>query len=103
MLHSVCDAGLCDFIKGNAVLQSGIEIQNIGKVPGDCLSLTIRVGCEQYGFTFFRRALQLLNQLFLSFDNLILGFKVVLYIHAQTVLLQVANMSHRCDDFVTGA
>ena len=66
---------------------------DVGNVPRYCLSLSIGVGCEIYGVAFLYLPFYRLDSLFLVGIDDILGFKIIVDVHAHCLLRQVADVS----------
>ncbi|MPM90936.1 hypothetical protein SDC9_138059 [bioreactor metagenome] len=69
-------------------------------MPGDGLSLAVRVGSEVDFFSPLRLFFELADQLSFSANRNIVGLKVVVDIDSQLAFGQVAHMPHRGDDTI---
>ena len=78
------------------------QIQQFFQMPGNGLTLTVRVGCEIDGLRGSRSCLQFLDQVFLSLDRDIAGRKISLQIHTHGGFRQIPQMSHTCLDGIIG-
>ena len=91
--------GLIDHPLGNLVeghppgLVAG-EAQQLPQVPADGLPLTVRVGGQIHIFTALGRFLQVVDDVFFALDGAVVGFKVVLEVHAESTLGQVPQVTH---------
>ena len=71
----------------------GIQLQRLREVPGDGLSLAVLIGRQPDGLRIGSQFLQFGNSLLLIGRNLILRGETMLYIHAQLLFLQVADVA----------
>ena len=103
MFHSVFNSRLCDLVKCNSVRLVHIKTEQGGKVPGDSLSLTVRVGCEINFVRLGNHSFKLLDELFFALDHCVFRGKIVLYIDAQLRRREVTDMTHGSGDIVAVA
>ena len=103
MGHALFHAGAGDLIEGHPVLGVRIQAQNVGQVPGDGLSFPVRVRGQQHAVGLGGSFLQLFHQLFLAFDDGVLGLEVVLHVHAEAGLGQIPHVSHRGHHFIAAS
>jgi len=90
LLHDI----LRDLIEGHALRLIVRDVQQIFEVPGNCLSLAVRVGREKDAAAFVGGFPKLLDDVLLALERLILRLKAMLDIHAHRALRQIAQMSH---------
>ena len=83
-----------DLVEGHPVGFLIRQVQKLLQMPGNGLSLPVRVGGEIHGIRLGGRFFQFLNQLFLPPDRLILGGEVVLQIHPHLAFGQIPQMAH---------
>ena len=98
--HTAFDAGLGNLVKGNAAFFLAAQIQHIRQVPGDCLSLAVRVGGKINKACVLGSLFQLVAQLTLAADVDIFRCKIVFDVHTQTAFGQITHMTHRSHDLI---
>ena len=90
-----------DLVEGDAPGLLLRQLHKLAQMPGDGLSLAVRVGGEIDGVAVLRRVLELVHQGLFSLDLDIMGLEVVLDIHAEGALGQIPQMAHtRLDDII---
>ena len=100
MRHRLPDRLLGDLVEQNAIdvfLPLG---DSVGHVPGNGLSLPIRIRRQQHGIRSLGRLLQFGKDLAFAGDHHVLGTKIVREVNAQLLLRQVAHVSHTCLDLI---
>ena len=102
-LNTVLHGVLGNLVECNAILLIRVKPQNIGKMPRNGFSFAVRVGCEIDEIALFGSRLDFLDKLFLALDDLVLGLEIVLDVHTQSALRQVAHVTHRGDHIVARA
>ena len=83
-----------DLVEGDT---SGLivrQVQQMLQMPGNGLSLAVRVGGEVDGIAGGGVLFQLADQLLLAANGLIFRFKIVFNVHAKGTLGQVAQVAH---------
>ena len=82
------------FIKNDAAILLGIHSQDIGQMPGDCLSFAVGIGGQIYLVGMFCVLFQRLDQIPFAADIDVLGGKIMLDVDAELAFGQIAQMSH---------
>ena len=93
-----------NFIKGDAVylFTRFFQVQRLGQMPGNRLTLTVGVRCEIYFFRFFHFLTQIGKDIsFTAYGN-VFRFVIVFNINSHTALGQVPDMSVAGRHFVIG-
>ena len=103
MSHTVCYAVFGNLVKFNSVVVIKRQAENVRKVPRNCLSLSIRVGCEVNLVAFFCELFKFFYKLFFTFDDFVFWCKFFLYINAESGFRQISYMSHRRNYLVISA
>jgi hypothetical protein len=101
--HTLLHALLGDLIEGHAVGLVGVEAQDVGQMPADGFTFTVRVGRQQHTVGVLGLALQLFDELFLAFDADVLRRIVMLDVDAQLGGGQIADVAHAGRNFVVFA
>ena len=101
--HALLHALLGDLIEGHAVGLVGVEAQDVGQMPADGFTFTVRVGRQQHTVGVLGLALQLFDELFLAFDADVLRRIVMLDVDAQLGGGQIADVAHAGRNFVVFA
>ena len=94
---------LCYLVEGDAAGLVVRQGQQLLQVPGDGLSLAVRVGREIDHGRLLAALLQVGYHVLLALDGDILRLKAVLYIHAHRALGQVPQVAHGGHDLVVAA
>ena len=94
---------LCDLVEGHAHRLIVRNVQQILEVPRDRLSLAVRVSCEIDVLTFFCAVAQLLDDGLLACQRAVFRLEIMLDVHAQRALRQIAQMAHAGLDLVVRA
>ena len=79
------------------------QVQQLLQVPADGLSLAVWVGGQVNGVAVLGRLLQVPDDVLLALDGPVIGFKVVVHVHAQLAFGQVPQMSHTGLHLIRGA
>ena len=98
--NGVVDHLFGDLVKGHPIGLVVRDAQQLLQVPGDGLSLPVRVGGQIDAAALFGRLLQVADHVLLALDGLIVGGKAALDVHAQLALGQVPHMAHGCLYFI---
>ena len=69
------------------------QIQHLGQVPSDSLSLAVLIGCQPYGVNLLSQTRQLLDHSLLVGQHLVVGGKSLLDLHAEALLRKVADVT----------
>ena len=77
-----------------------IQLRSLNQMPGDGLTLTIRVGGEIYGRGLLGRLPYLLHHRPLLLGNYVLGGETFFHIHSQSAPGQITNMSNASLDTI---
>ena len=99
-LDCLFDRILCNFVEHDATWLIRVQSQEESQMPGDCLSLAVRVGCQIDFSGSLRLFFELLDQIALPADRNILWLKIVFHVDAQFALRQVSDMSDRSNDLI---
>ena len=83
-----------DLVEGDAAGLAVGQVHQLLQVPGDGLPFPVRVGGEIDGVAAVRGVLELVHQGLLALDLDIVGLEIVLDVHAQGALGQVAQVAH---------
>ena len=83
-----------NFIERNAVDLVVGNVQQCLQMPGDGLSLSIRVGCEIYLIALFGEGFQIANNVLFALYGLVDRREIMLKIHAHGALGQIPQMPH---------
>ena len=102
MIHTVLYSGLCNFVEGDAFGLLNRNTENVGKVPGDGLSLPVRVGGKEDLGGVFGLLFEVLDGIAFAADIDIMCFKVIFDIHSKCAFRQVTHVADRCNHFVVG-
>ena len=94
------DRILCNFVEHDAAGLIRVQSQEESQMPGDCLSLAVRVGCQIDFSGSLRLFFEFLDQIALPADRNILWLKIVFHVDAQFALRQVSDMSDRSNDLI---
>ena len=94
MGQGLLDGAGGDLVELDALDVLGLVADQLRHMPGDGLPLAVRVGGQIDGIGLGRGAAQLTDHVFLVVDDLVLGSKIVGFVHAQTAGRQVAHMAH---------
>ena len=78
-----------DLVEGDTLGLVVRQVQQMLQMPGDGLSLAVRVGGTIHGVAGGSVLFQLPDQLLLAADGFIFRFKIVLDVHAQGTFRQV--------------
>ena len=70
------------------------QVQELLQVPGNGLSLAVRVGCKIDHVRAFSRLLQITDNILFALDGFVDRLEIMLQIHAQGTLGQVPEMAH---------
>src|SRR5205085_428055 len=70
-----------------------LAFQLLLQVIADRFAFAVRIGCEVYGIDALRGGFELRDELFLTFDDLIVGREVSIHRHRQILLGQIFNMT----------
>ena len=79
------------------------QVQQLLQVPADGLSLAVWVGGQVNGVAVLGCLLQVPDNVLLALDGPVIGFKVVVHVHAQLAFGQVPQMSHTGLHLIRGA
>ena len=96
MLDRIQDGRLGDFMEHDPPRLRGVEGQGFGQVPGNGFSFAVLIGREPHGLGAGGEFLQFGNDLLLVGRYYIFGLESMFHIHAQLLLLQVADMADAC-------
>ena len=94
VLNGLADNILGNFVKSNPVGFLLRQLQKLLQVPGDGLSLPVRVGCQVDGFRLGGAFAQIRNHIRLILQGKVVGSKVPVNIHAHGALGQVPQVAH---------
>ncbi len=103
MVEGVLNGLLGDFVEGQPVNLALLALQFLNQVPADGLALAVGVGRDVNVRRVFRGLLELLDDLLARFDGFVLLGEVVVDVHTQLALGQIADVTHRRDDLVVAA
>ena len=96
MLDRIQDGRLGDFMEHDPPRLRGVEGQGFGQVPGNGFSFAVLIGREPHGLGAGGEFLQFGNDLFLVGRYYVFRLESMFHIHAQLLLLQVADMADAC-------
>ena len=100
ILDSLLNSTLCDLIEGNTAGSVLGNTELTCDVPGNSLSLTVRVGCEEYLVSALRFLLKFLNNVALTTDIYIVRLEVVFNVNSERTLGQITNVTLRCNNLI---
>ena len=103
LLDGGLDHRLGDLVEGHALNLLHGNTESGCQVPGNGLSLAIRVGCEENFVRVLGFLLDFLDDVALAADVDIVGGEIVFDIHTQGALGQVADVTYRSDYLVVGS
>ena len=92
-----------DLVEGQTMNLALLALELVLDVPADRFAFAVRVGRDVDVSGIFGRVSQLLDDLLARRNRLVLFRKLVLDVHAQLALGQIADVSHRRDDLVVAA
>ena len=92
-----------DLVEGDALRLVLRQLQQVLQMPADGLALAIRVGGQEHGLALAGGGFEILDDVLFALDGAVIGFKVVVHVHAQLALGQVAQMSHAGLDHIIGS
>ena len=99
-LHGLFYRAGCDFIEHDAALGVCVKLQNLRKVPGDCFSFHIRVGCKVDGLCVLCFLADAFQHIAPAAQRDVFGCKIMLDVHAELAFGQIAHMAVGRDDFI---
>ena len=102
MLDRILHYLLRNFVKRDPLSLPVRQIQKLLQMPGNGLSLPVRVGRQVHGVRLGGVRLQLLDESFLAPDGDILGGEIVLQVYAHFALGQIPQVSHTGLDGISG-
>ena len=79
-----------------------LQVEDVRKMPGDRLALTVRVGCQEDLRSALGGGFQILDRRFLSGNRHVFRLEGMLDVDPQGAFRQVAHMTHRCANVVLG-
>ena len=103
MLDGILHHLLGDLVEGHPVGLFLRQVQQLLQVPGDGLSLPVRVRCQIDGIRVLGGGFQLLDQRLFAPDGQIFRREVMLQIHAHAALRQIPQMAHAGLHHIVGA
>ena len=77
------DGTFGNLMENDAIRLFRVKFQYFTKMPGDCLSFTVFVGCEPDSGCIFYGLFQVSNNLFLIWINFVLCLKPILYVYGR--------------------
>ncbi len=92
MLEGVEDGLFRDFVEYDAPRCGGVEPEHLGQVPGNGLSLAVFIGREPYGLGLRRGLTEAVDNLLLFVGNFVNRRKISVYVDAEALGFQVADM-----------
>ena len=95
MLYSILYSAFCQLVEGNTASLFGVYTKCRGKMPGYCLSLAVRVGCEEDLVCRLSFRVELADNVSLAADVYIVRFKIVFDIYTERAFGKVADVSDR--------
>ena len=102
IVDGLLHGGLGDLVEHHAVnglaVQGVFFLEQLDKVPGNRLSLAIRVSCEVQCVCFLERLDDRLDVLFVSLDDLVFHRKVIVGVDSANLGNQVAYVPVRGED-----
>ena len=103
LFHRGLDGLRGDLVELHAAVGGGIDLENVGKVPGDGLALAVRVGCENDLGRAARLLADAVEDLPSAADGDVARLEIVLHVHADLALGQIAHMAVAGFHFVAPA
>ena len=100
ILDCFLNSALCNLIEGYT---AGSVLRNTEltcDVPGNSLSLTVRVGCEEDLVSTLCFLLKLLNNVALATDIYIVRLEIILNVNSKRTLRQITNVTLRCNNLI---
>ena len=93
-LNGGTDHFLGDLVEGNTLGLLIGQLQQLLQVPGNGLTLTVRVSCQIHGAHRSSILLQLLYKFLLATDRDILRFEILLQVYTHFAFGQIPEMAH---------
>ena len=103
MLYRILNRRLGYLVKGNSASRILGNTELGCNVPGNSLTLAVRVGCEEYFSGILGFLLQLLNNIALTADVDIMRLKALFNINTETALGKVSDMALGGDNLIVRA
>ncbi len=94
LLEGFLHGPLGDLVEGDPLDLALRELQGLGQVPGDGLSLPVGVGGEEDGLGLLGRSREFLHDLPLVRDHLVAGLEPVFHVDAQPGFWEIPNVAH---------
>ena len=95
MLQRVLDRLLGNFVELDAAGLGGVQIERMGQMPGNGLSLAVRVGCEIDAGCIFGFLFDAGQNVAPAADGDVFHFKIMVRVHTQLRFGQIAHMALR--------
>ncbi len=103
MLDGIEDGTLGNFVEHYASRGLGVEAKDFAQMPCYGFSFAVFIRCQPHGLCLLGGAAQFAYEILLVFRNFVDGFKPFVDIDAETMLLQVADMSVAGHDLIVVA